>query len=130
MSYNKNRNKTIQKEQNFEDLSPFLIKKWFEEYYKSNSKVKVEVFDETGLLPYPNDQDKWAERFKKQFPDVNYKIADGGYREFNEKYFSGYGFYEIDREKIPVHSTMLRGDISKNIDFLIPTAREYFLKQK
>ena len=126
ISKNQIREDEIKNTQDFEQLDTELIKHWFELHYKDEPKVKVEIFDETGFKPYPQDQDKWTEKFKKQFPMVNYKIADAGYREFNEKYFPEYGFYEIDREKIPVHSTMLRKNMQENLQYLIPEAREYF----
>ena len=93
----------------------------------SGVKVKVEIFDEQGLLPYPNDQDKWAKRFKEQFPFVNVKIADEGYKDFNKKYFPEYDFLAIDRNKIDIHSTYFRENPQKYIDFLIPEAKKYFL---
>ena len=126
ISYNNLRNKSIKENHDFDELDPKLIKSWFEDYYKNQPKVKVAIFDESGLMPYPNDQDKWAKKFKKQFPTVNYKIADGGYREFNERFFPEYGFYEIDRELIPIHSTMIRNNMQKYLRYLIPNAREYF----
>ena len=126
ISKNDIRNEKIKKEQGFELLSAELIKGWFEKHYQDEPKVKVEIFDESGFKPYPEDVDLWAEKFKKQFPSVNAKIADGDYREFNERYFPECEFYEIDREKVPVHSTMLRNDMENNLENLIPEAREYF----
>ena len=126
ISSNKIRNNDIKEKQGFEALSPELIKSWFEKHYQFEPKVKVEIFDESGFKPYPEDVDKWSEKFKKEFPQVNTKIADAGYRDFNKKYFPEYDFYEIDREKIPVHSTMLRNDLKSNIKYLIPEAREFF----
>lgn len=128
ISKNDNRNEQIKNQNGFEILDANLIKSWFAEHYKNNPKVKVEVFDETNLKPYPQDQDIWAKKFKKQFPEVNIKIADESYREFNQKYFPEYEFYAIDREEIPVHSTMLRQNLEKHFDYLIPEAKEYFEK--
>ena len=125
ISKNKTREQEIKKNENFEIPSE-LIKHWFEMHYKNNPKVKIEIFDESGLLPYPADQSKWAERFKNQFPLVNVKIADGGYREFNEKYFPSYEFYEIDREAIPIHSTLFRQNPNKYMEYIIPEAQKYF----
>ena len=130
ISKNEIREKEIQKTQHFNLLNTQLIKSWFELHYKGNDRVRVEIFDETGLKPYPQDVDIWSEKFKKQFPMVNVKIADAGYREFNEKYFPEYEFYEIDRDKIPVHSTMLRDNMLDNINYLIPEAKDYFIQQK
>ena len=126
ISKNKIRNNSIKVSQNFNELDANLIKKWFIKHYQNEPKVKVEIFDETDFKPYPEDRDKWAEKFKKQFPTINVKIADASYREFNEKYFPEYEFYEIDRDKIPVHSTMIRNNFADNIDYLIPEAKEYF----
>ena len=126
ISKNSIRDKEIENKQNFKPLSAEIIKNWFELHYKNENKVKVEIFDETGLKPYPQDVDVWAEKFKKQFPTINVKIADAGYKEFNEKYFPEYEFYEIDRDIIPIHSTMLRENMKNNLQYLIPEAREYF----
>ena len=125
ISKNKQREQEIKQKDNFE-ISSELIKSWFKEYYKDNKKIKVAVFDESGLAPYPADQEQWAERFRKQFPSINVKIADGGYREFNEKYFPEYEFYEIDREQIPIHSTLFRQEPNKYLEYLIPQAQKYF----
>lgn len=126
ISKNEERNNQIKTANHFNVLDAELIKTWFEKHYQNNKKVVVKIFDETGFKPYPEDVDKWSDKFKKEFPEVNVKIADAGYREFNEKFFPDYEFYEIDREKIPVHSTMLRDDMQNNMEFLIPEAKEYF----
>ena len=128
ISKNDVRNNEIKNNQNFEILDAETIKKWFSKHYKNNPKVKIEIFDERGLKPYPQDTRIWSEKFKKQFPKVNVKIADSEYRDFNKKYFPEYEFYEIDRDKIPVHSTIIRTDIKNNLDYLIPEAKEYFEK--
>ena len=129
ISKNNIRNNQIETDQSFAVLSAELIKSWFEKHYQFEPKVKVAIFDETEFRPYPEDVDKWSEKFKKEFPEVNVKIADAGYRDFNKQYFPEYEFYEIDREIIPVHSTMLRNDMKANLKYLIPEAREYFNKR-
>ena len=129
ISKNDIRNEELKKEQNFEILSAELIKTWFEQHYKNNQKIVVDIFDETGLKPYPEDVDVWSEKFKKQFPEINVKIADAGYREFNKKYFPEYEFYEIDRDKLPIHSTNFRQNPKEYLQFLIPEARAYFAKE-
>ena len=126
ISKNKMRNTDIQTKNNFLELDADLIKKWFTEHYKNNPKIKVEIFDETGLRPYPLDRDIWADKFKKQFPDVNVKIADEGYREYNQEYFPDYDFLAIDRDAINIHSTYIRDNMEKYFDYIIPEAQEYF----
>ena len=126
ISKNDIRNQEILKKDGFEILDANLIKEWLEEYYKNNPKIKVEIFDETLLKPYPDDQDKWADKFKKQFPFVNVKIADESYRAFNKKYFQTYEFFAIPRDVVNIHSTQIRKDIKNNMEYLIPTAKEYF----
>ena len=126
ISYNKIRNNAIENNTGFKPLSPELIKSWFEKHYENNPKVKVGIFDEGDFKPYPEDRDKWAEKFKKEFPTVNVKVADEEYREFNEIYFPDYEFLAIDRDKINIHSTQIRANAKNNLDYLIPEAREYF----
>lgn len=126
ISKNDIRNKNIQKETGFDILDAKLIKSWFDEFYKDNSRVHVEILDESGLGPYPDSLKEWADIFKKQFPQVNVKIADESYRDYNEKYFPECEFLSIDRDQIPVHATNLRDDLDKYFDYLIPTAKEYF----
>ncbi|MBQ8424913.1 MAG: adenylyltransferase/cytidyltransferase family protein [Clostridia bacterium] len=126
ISYNKIRNSEIEDNSGFKDLSPELIKGWFEKHYENNPKIKVGIFDEGNFKPYPDDRDKWAEKFKQEFPSVNIKIADESYREFNKIYFPTYEFMAIDRDKVNIHSTMIRENVLKNLDYLIPEAREYF----
>lgn len=128
ISYNKIRNDKIKTSSSFEYLSPQLIKSWFEQHYKDNSKIKVGIFDEGDFRPYPDDRDKWAEKFKKEFPEVNIKIADESYREFNKIYFPDYEFMAIDRDIVGIHSTEIRDDLESNLDNLIPEARSYFEK--
>ena len=110
----------------FEILDAKLIKEWFKKHYKHNKKIKVEIFDETSLKPYPEDQDKWAEKFKKQFPFINVKIADESYRAYNQKYFPELEFLAIPRDVINIHSTQIRQDLKNNMKYLIPTAKKYF----
>lgn len=126
ISKNDIRNQEILKNDGFKVLDANLIKTWFEEHYKDNKKIKVEIFDETNLKPYPDDQDKWADKFKKQFPFVNVKIADESYRVYNQKFFPTYEFLAIPRDVINIHSTQIRNNIQKNLEYLIPTAKEYF----
>ena len=126
ISKNEIRNDDIKENQNFNKLNAELIKSWFEKHYENNPKVKVAIFDESGFKPYPEDRDIWAEKFKKEFPTVNVKIADEGYREYNEEYFPEYEFYPIERDVIPIHSTDIRNNLKANYDFLIDEAKEYF----
>ena len=128
ISSNKERNDSLKKHDGFNKLDANLIKDWFEKHYLNNSKVKVAIFDESNLKPYPDDRDKWALKFKKEFPTVNVKIADEGYREYNKEYFPEYEFYPIDRDIIPIHSTMLRQNMEKYFDYLIPEAKPYFIE--
>lgn len=120
------RNKEINNTQSFEELEAEIIKGWFFEHYKNNPKIKVKIFDESGFKPYPDDRDKWAEKFKKEFPEVNVKIADEGYREYNQEYFPEYEFYPIERDVINIHSTQIRNNIKENLNYIIPEGREYF----
>lgn len=129
ISKNEIRNNNIKTDFDFEHLDANLIKSWFVNHYKNNSKVQVEIFDESNLRPYPLDRDIWAEKFKKQFPDVNIKIADESYREYNEKYFPEYEFLPIERDVVKIHSTDLRNDMKLNFEFLIPEAKQYFLNK-
>lgn len=130
ISKNDERNKQILEKDNFSILDAELIKSWFVKHYKNNPKIKVCIFDETNLKPYPQDQDEWAKKIKKQFPEVNVKIADESYREFNQRYFPEYEFYPIDREKIDIHSSYFRKDKHKYLDYLIEEAKEYFINKE
>ena len=130
ISKNDIRNKELKETQNFDILSAELIKSWFEKHYQNNPKIVIDIFDETGLKPYPEDVDIWSEKFKKQFPEVNVKIADAGYKEFNQKHFPEYEFYEIDRDKIPVHATNFRQNPKEYLQYLMPEAQEYFKNNK
>lgn len=129
ISKNDIRNKHLKETQNFDILAPELIKSWFQAHYKSNPKIKVEIFDEGQFKPYPQDTDLWSSKFKEQFPTVNYKIADASYREFNKKYFPECEFYEINREIINIHSTDIRKDIEEQLNYIIPEAKEYFAQK-
>lgn len=126
ISSNKQRNKSIKESSGFEELDAKLIKQWFEKHYENNKKVKVEIFDESNFKPYPEDRDKWAEQFKKKFPQINAKIADESYREYNQKYFAEYEFVSIPRDVVNIHSTQIRNDIKNNLNYLLEEAKEYF----
>ena len=127
ISKNNIRNKTTLND--FKYINAGLIKRWFKKHYSNNNKIFVEIFDESNLKPYPQDTDKWAKKFKKQFPDVNIKIADESYREFNQKYFSECEFWPIDRDVIPIHSTQIRNNILENINYIIPEAQAYYKRK-
>lgn len=129
ISNNAIRNNHIKETQNFDILHPDLIKNWLSEHYKSNPKIKVEIFDEGSFNPYPQDMNLWSQKFKSQFPTVNYKIADESYKDFNKVYFPECKFYKIDREKLNIHSTNIRENLQNNLDYIIPEAREYFIKK-
>lgn len=119
ISNNDIRNEQIKNLSGFDIIKPELIKMWLCDYYKDNKKVLIEIFDETDLKPYPEDQDVWADKFKQQFPDINVKIADESYRKFNEKFFPEYEFFSIDRDNISVHSTLIRKCcVEGNVDYI------------
>ena len=126
ISKNNIRNQQIKDKCNFNILDAEVIKSWFVKHYKENSKIKVEIFDESNFKPYPNDTEKWVEKFKMKFPDINVKIADESYRNFNEKYFPECEFIALDRDYINIHSSHLREDMKKYYKFLIPEAKDYF----
>lgn len=126
ISFNPMRNEIIKNDFNGFYLDVNLIKQWFELHYKNEKRIKVEIFDESKYRPYPYDRDLWAYGFKSQFNDVNIKIADESYREYNEKFFPECDFLPIDRDKINIHSTHLRNDLIKYFDFLLPEAKEFF----
>ena len=126
ISKNEMRNENIKTQFGFEVLDAEKIKQWFELHYKNEKRIKVEIFDESKYRPYPYDRDLWAYGFKSQFNDVNIKIADESYREYNEKFFPECDFLPIDRDKINIHSTHLRNDLIKYFDFLLPEAKEFF----
>lgn len=126
ISKNQIRNNQIFQISGFKNLDSNLIKSWFKNHYKDNPKIKVEIFDETGFKPYPEDRDKWAEKFKKEFPDINVKIADESYRDFNKKYFPEYEFLAIPRNVIDIHSTEIRNNLKDNLKYIIPEGQDYF----
>lgn len=128
ISANKIRNQQLKQKDNFATLNPRLIKKWFKKHFRNNKKIKVKIFDESGLKPYPDDRDVWAAKFKKQFPKVNVKIADESYRQYNEQYFAEYEFFPIERDAVAIHSTNIRQNLQQNFDFLIDEAKPYFKK--
>ena len=128
ISKNDKRNNQIKLKDNFDILSAELIKSWFELHYKDNKKVKVAIFDETNFEPYPKDTDKWSLKFKKEFGDVNIKIADESYKDFNKKYFPEYEFLSIPRNVVDIHSTQIRLDTKNNLKYIIPEGRNYFEK--
>ena len=123
------RNETIKNDFSGFSLDVNLIKEWFEKHYKDEKKIKVSIFDESKYRPYPYDRDLWSIGFKEQFSDVNVKIADESYREYNEKYFPECDFLAIDRDKINIHSTHLRTDLKKYFDYLLPEAKDYFINK-
>lgn len=126
ISFNPMRNEIIKNDFDGFYLDVNLIKEWFEIHYKNENRIKVEIFDESKYRPYPYDRDLWANAFKSQFKDVNTKIADESYREYNEKFFPECEFLPIDRDKINIHSTHLRNDLKKYFDFLLPEAKAFF----
>ena len=89
----------------------------------------MEIFDESGFKPYPEDRDRWAEKFKEQFPSVTIKIADESYREYNQEYFPNYEFMAIPRDVINIHSTDIRNNLKQNYKYLIEEAKSYFLEK-
>lgn len=129
ISSNPIRNQEIKEKCGFDILDASIIKSWFEEYYKNDSRVEVAIIDESGLKPYPNSTDDWVARFKKQFPSVNVKIADESYREFNQKHFPECEFLAVPRDVVSIHSTDIRNNLNKYFDYLIPTAKPYFLNK-
>lgn len=126
ISKNEKRNKQILDEFGFKILDANIIASWFKEHYKNNPKIKVKVFDEGEFKPYPKDRDKWAEKFKQEFPKVNVKIADESYREYNQKYFPEYEFLAIPRDVVNIHSTEIRNNPQKYFDYILDEAKPYF----
>ena len=133
ISENKEKNAAINKRDNFPFLSAEIRKKWFEQHYINTKNIHFVILNEDGLKSFPEDLDKWTERFNKLVPNANIKIADESYREFNEKYFSQCQFVPIERDKIPVHSTNIRQEPHEYMEYIIPEAKadlKLLLKEK
>ncbi|MFA6860121.1 MAG: adenylyltransferase/cytidyltransferase family protein [Clostridia bacterium] len=102
---------------------------WLKEHFKDNPKIKFLYFDETGLEAFPKGLKEWSEKLKKILPkNVNMKFADETYRELNEKYFPEFTFVPFDRNVIPISATMIRNDLKKYFNFLLPQSKVYFEK--
>lgn len=102
---------------------------WLKESFKDESNIKFYYMDETGLESFPEDMEKWAEKFKKIVGnDVNVKFADETYRELNEKYFAECEFASFDRTIIDISATKIRQNPKKFFDYISLPAQEYFNK--
>ena len=83
--------------------------------------------DKLGSFPAP--MDVWSAEFKKITKyKVNMKFADETYRPLNELHFPECEFVCFDRQVINISATMIREDLEKYFDYIIPEAKSYFKK--
>ncbi|MFA6330576.1 MAG: adenylyltransferase/cytidyltransferase family protein [Clostridia bacterium] len=123
ISEHKSKNEAICKRDNFPCISAELRKKWFEKHYAGIKNVHFVILNEGELKAYPDDLDKWTVKFNELVPNANIKLADESYRKFNEEYFPQCKFVPIERDKIPVHSTNIRQEPHKYMEYIIPEAK-------
>ena len=78
---------------------------------------------------FPLSMEVWSDAFKKITKHkVNMKFADETYRPLNELHFPECEFVCFDRQVINISATMIRGNIEKYFDYIIPEAKPYFKK--
>lgn len=110
-------------------ISATLRIKWLREHFKGNKKIKVIYMCEDGLPKFPLGMAEWSKRFKEITKHkVNMKFADETYRQLNEKYFPECEFVCFDRSKINISATDIRSDPQKHLEYIIPEARSFFMK--
>lgn len=100
---------------------------WLREHFRNQTNIAFLYMNETGIPPFPDGLQAWSERFWQVVPNiVNMKFADETYRELNENYFPTCTFVPFSRTTIPISATLIRNDLEKNFEYLLPCSQPYF----
>ena len=125
----KKNSKALCKKANIPYIPVRLRIKWLKSHFKNYTNIKVIYMNEDKLGPFPAPMDVWSNSFKKITKHkVNMKFADETYRKLNELYFPECEFVCFDRQIINISATMIRENIDKYFNFIIPEAQPYFKK--
>ena len=105
---------------------------WWREELVDCANIEVRALDETGLPLFPEGWGPWADAVKRVIPEHIDVIfgSEPGYGEGYKKYFVGtqYLLQDTARHNVTISSTIIRSDIKKYIDYIIPSARPFFEK--
>ena len=106
--------------------------KWWREELKGESGIIILGEDETGIPDYPAGWEEWSRRTQNlvgERIDIIFG-SEIGYAEYYKKYFpnSRYVLQDVDRKNVHISSTLIRGNLAENLDYIIDSARPFFEK--
>jgi len=105
---------------------------WWKTEFEGETGIEIKMLDETGMPLFPNGWAVWASAVQKVVGEPIDVIFGS-----EERYIEGYKTYFPDTKYImqdcqrtnnKISSTMIRGDLEKYIDFIIPSAKPFFQK--
>ena len=102
------RTKEICLESGLPIISVDLRASWLKKHFKKYDNIKILTLAEGMLEAYPERFNEWKEKLisKKVFPE--------------------YEFVGFDRTSVDVSASMVREDLTKNLDKIIIEAKDYF----
>jgi HTH-type transcriptional repressor of NAD biosynthesis genes len=119
-----------------ESISGKMRKKWIEQTFKENSKIKVKLlYYKESELPNTsltsNDVSKiWSEKFKKILPDINLLVTSEPYGELVASFMKiQHLCFDISRAQVPVSATKIRNNPYEYWDFIPDAVKPYYQKK-
>jgi HTH-type transcriptional regulator, transcriptional repressor of NAD biosynthesis genes len=119
-----------------ESISGKMRKKWIEQTFKWNSRIKVKLFNyKESELPNTsvssNEVSKiWSEKFKKILADVNLLVTSEPYGELVASFMNiRHLNFDISRTQVPVSATKIRNNPFEYWDFLPDAVKPYYQRK-
>ena len=103
---------------------------WLTLEFRDYPNISILKLDETGMPPFPTGWEAWSKSVQQTVhahidvifgSEINYS---NGYHTYFPN--SNYVLQDIDRKEINISSTMIRKDLKKYLNYILPSARKYF----
>ncbi|MBR7091445.1 MAG: adenylyltransferase/cytidyltransferase family protein [Clostridia bacterium] len=116
---------------NLPDMPLALKVQWLTQELSNYPNITILSLDESGMPPFPHGWECWANAVKNVVGEPIHIIfgSEINYTDGYAKYFpeSTYYIQDADRQAVNISSTAIRNDLNQYLDYIIPSARKYFV---
>ncbi|MDV0445914.1 Bifunctional NAD biosynthesis protein NadR [Methanimicrococcus sp. At1] len=108
--------------------------KWLSKELDELQHISVIGLDESHVPEYPDGWEEWSYLLNDVIPET-FDVIFGGEPQYASegytKYFPDvkYELYDTERKEYPIRATEIRNNPYNSWDFIIPSAREHFVKR-
>lgn len=106
---------------------------WLNQCFKNDTNIKIKHTDIN--LPYTSESSRevskvWSNYIMKILPDVNIIFTSEKYGEYCAEYMNiEHMYFDPKREQVPISSSKIKSDTMKYFDYIVDSAKPYFVKK-